>query len=118
MINTKYRIAVIGSRNYNNKEEIYKYLDSKIDKIGCLVSGGCPSGADSIAQQYAKDKGLSITIHYPDWSKGKGAGFARNRKIVEDCQVLIAFWKDKSKGTEHTINLAKKLNKKVVIFEI
>ena len=28
----KYRVAVIGSRNYNDKEAIYKYLDWGMQK--------------------------------------------------------------------------------------
>jgi hypothetical protein len=114
----KKRVAVVGSRNYNNRDEIFKYLDSKIDKIGHLVSGGCPSGADNIAQIFAKERGLSITIHYPNWDKdGKGAGFIRNKKIVEDCQILIAFTTG-SKGTQNSIDLATKLGKKVIIHKI
>ena len=115
----KKRIAIVGSRNYNNRSEIYKYLDSKLDRIGHLVSGGCPTGADNIAQQYAKDRGLSITIHYPNWERDKkGAGFIRNRRIVEDCDILIAWQANNSKGTQNSIDLAKKLGKKVIIHEV
>lgn len=114
----KYRIAVVGSRNYNNKEKIYEYLDAKLDKIDFIISGGCPSGGDNIAQQYAKDRGLTILIHYPNWQKdGRGAGFKRNRKIVEDCDVLIA-WTTGSAGTQNSIDLANKLNKKVIIHNV
>ena len=117
--NQKKRVAIVGSRNYNNRAEIYKYLDSKLNKIGHLVSGGCPSGADNIAEQYAKDRGLSITIHYPNWEKdGRGAGFIRNRRIVEDCEILIAWQANKSAGTQNSIDLARKLNKQVIIFEV
>jgi hypothetical protein len=113
----KYRIAIIGSRNYNDFNNIYKYLDSKFDKIGHLVSGGCPTGADRAAEIYAKNKGLSITIHYPDWNLGKSAGFQRNRKIVEDCEILIA-WTTGSKGTQNSLDLAQKLGKKVIIHKV
>ena len=114
----KFRIGVVGSRDYNNKQEIYKYLDSKLDKISSVVSGGCPTGADAIAQEYCKDRGISITIHYPDWKGlGKKAGFSRNRKIVTDCDVLIAWWTG-SKGTENSINIAKEMGKKIVIHKV
>ncbi|MDO8610080.1 MAG: SLOG family protein [bacterium] len=115
----KKRVAVVGSRDYNDKFEIFKYLDTKIDKIGHLVSGGCPTGADSIAQIYAKERGLSITIHYPNWDKdGKGAGFIRNKRIVEDCDILIAWHANQSKGTQNSITLAQKLGKKVIIHNV
>ncbi len=123
----KYRVGIVGSRDYNNKEEIYKYLDSKIDKIQYLVSGGCPTGGDFLGQCFAKDRGLSILVHYPNWTRdGKGAGFRRNAKIVNDSDIIVAFWSGKeingkwvgSKGTEHTINLAKKQGKKVIIHKV
>lgn len=118
LMNKKYRCAIVGSRNYNNKEEIFKYLDSKLDKIGHIVSGGCPTGADSVAQLYAKERGMSITIHYPDWKRlGRSAGFSRNRKIVEDCEILIA-WTTNSRGTQNSINLARKMNKKIIIHNV
>lgn len=112
------RVAVVGSRNYNNKQFIFEYLHSKLDKIGHLVSGGCPNGADFYANEFAKKMGLSITIHYPNWNKdGKVAGFIRNKKIVEDCEILIAFWTG-SGGTKDSIEYAKKLGKKTIIHRV
>lgn len=118
----KYKIAVIGSRDYNDKEAIFRYLESKINKISMLVSGGCPNGADYWANEFAKKKGLSILIHYPEWYNEngvfiKGAGFHRNYKIVRDSDIVIAWWTG-SKGTENTIQIAKKQNKQVIIHKV
>ena len=115
--NKKYKIGVIGSRDYNDFETIYKYLDSKISKIESLVSGGCPTGPDRAAEIYAKNKGLSITIHYPDWSQGKSAAFIRNEKIAKDCDILVAWQVKDSRGTANTIDTAERLGKKVVLFK-
>lgn len=113
----KYNVAIIGSRNYNNKEAIFDYLDSKRDKIDILVSGGCPKGADSIAQEWAKKRGLSILIHYPDWSTGKGAGFARNKNIVDSADIIVA-WTTGSKGTQHSLDYAAKIGKQTITFNV
>jgi len=116
--NSKKRVGVVGSRDYNNVNEIFKYLDSKEEKISCIVSGGCSSGADNIAQIWAKERGKTITIHYPDWKReGKGAGFRRNIKIVNDSDIVIAFTTG-SRGTQHTIDLCNKLGKKVIIHKV
>ena len=42
----------------------------------------------------------------------------RNVDIVEDSDLLIVFWDGLSRGSEHSINLAKKMNKecKIVYF--
>ena len=47
---------------------------------------------------------------------GKRAGLIRNEKIVENSSVIVAFWDGESKGTFHTIQLAKKFNKDIYIY--
>lgn len=41
--------------------------------------------------------------------------YARNTSIVKNCDILYAFQVNESKGTQDTINKARKLNKKVVV---
>lgn len=116
----KWKIGVVGSRRRNLKSD-FDLLEKKIEEIwqdgDILVSGGCPEGADQFAEFIAKDQGLSILIHYPNWTKnGRTAGFARNTKIAEDCDFLIALpAKDRTGGTEDTIKKAKKLGKKIFL---
>ena len=68
-----------------------KEIHSKY-KIDTIVSGGA-FGADALAEHYAKWKRLKYKIHRPDWKKyGKLAGFIRNKLIINDCDILVAFW--------------------------
>lgn len=109
------KIAVIGSRSFNN----YDLLEQTLNQysISLLVSGGA-NGADSLAQKYAKQYGKSILIHYPDWTYlGKKAGYVRNKKIIDDSEKVIAFWNGTSKGTLNSIEEAKKQGKNVVIIK-
>lgn len=39
----------------------------------------------------------------------------RNKLIVEQCDVSIAFWDFKSKGTKNSIDTAKKMGKNVIV---
>ena len=58
-------------------------------------------------------------IFRPDWDRyGKAAGIIRNKDIVENSNMVIAFWDGKSKGTASSIELAKKMDKnlKIVYF--
>jgi hypothetical protein len=113
-------IGIVGSRR-RNKILDYETLLAKVVVLlepgDRIVSGGCPKGADNFAEMIAKEKGLTITIHYPDWNKhGKAAGFVRNSRIAEDCDVLIALpHPDRKGGTEDTIKKAGKLGKKVIL---
>ena len=111
------RLAIVGSRSFDN----YDLLVEKIDRlfgdinVHVVISGGA-KGADSLAAKYAKDNWSNLIEYLPDWNKhGKSAGFIRNELIVKDCDWLLAFWDGESRGTKHSIDIARKLKKPTVI---
>lgn len=72
-----------------------------------IISGGA-KGADTLAERFAKEREYETLIFSADWkTHGKAAGFIRNKQIVVACDMVLAFWDGKSKGTQHTIVLAK-----------
>jgi len=118
----KLKLAIIGSRDYTDEIEVFKFLDKNRDKIEMIVSGGCPSGPDSFAQTWCQHRGVSIIIHYPKWKNDDGttnraAGFQRNAKIVKDADYIVAWRVNNSKGTTNTIELAKKAGKPVKVYD-
>lgn len=106
------KIAVIGSRTFDDKKLLDVILSGY--EIDLIISGGA-RGADSLAQEYAKERNIPAKIFLPDWSIGRHAGFLRNTQIVEAADCVIAFWDGKSKGTLDSINKAKKLGKDCAI---
>lgn len=103
-------IAIVGSRRRDELAD-YTAVRDKFEELYTpgdrLVSGGCPKGADRFAEQVAKELGLTITIHYPDWSRGRGAGFERNTLIVADADIMIAcVAADRTGGTEDSVRKA------------
>ena len=128
-------IAIVGSRDFEDYEllkfQLLKYINKRLDSIVIpgepyrradldvnIVSGGA-RGADTLAEKFANEFGLKKMIFKPDWNMyGKSAGFIRNRKIVENCDVLFAFQVNKSRGTQHSIDLARELKKEVYVYEI
>lgn len=112
-------IGIIGSRQRNSHHdaalcgEAFREIYEPGDRI---VSGGCPKGGDAFAESIAKKLGITITIHYPDWSSGRGAGMVRNTLIANDCDVLIALVsEDRRGGTEDTIAKAMELGKRITL---
>lgn len=109
-------VMVCGSRDFTN----YNLMRQKLDKILVninqpitIVSGGA-RGADKLAERYAKDKGYGLIVIPAEWDKhGKGAGYIRNKQMVDISNYVIAFWDGKSKGTKHSIDIAKKQNKPI-----
>lgn len=110
MANDKFRVIIAGGRDFSDYQRLKDYMDWALQNIKqeiIVVSGGA-RGADSLGEQYAKERGYSVDLHPADWEKyGKGAGFIRNREMAESADALVAFWDGKSRGTEHMINFAK-----------
>ena len=120
----KGKVAIVGSRGFTDQEAVFEVLDDLAARgkmNGGLVSGGA-KGPDSFAANWHKevveggDGGLTpFKEILPDWSKGKGAALARNSKIVEESDYVVAFWDGVSKGTKDTIDKARAAGKKVVV---
>lgn len=116
---TKKRLAVIGSRSFNNYERLKQILLKNIDKIEHIVSGGA-RGSDELGRRFCQEFGLACMIFYPKWKKDNGehdpgAGFRRNHLIIKNCDHVLAFWDKKSSGTKNSLDIAQKLGKPVTI---
>ena len=103
------RVAIVGSRKFTGflaYQEFLTFLEHLDTDITHIVSGGA-MGADTLAFKYARDLAIPITVYFPNWNKhGKSAGMIRNKQIVDDCELVIAFPGPNSVGTRGTIKLA------------
>lgn len=114
------KLAVVGSRDFDNYELLKKKLD-KINKkspITLFISGGA-HGADHLGEMWAEENDIPKKIFKPDWDKfGRAAGIIRNKDIVTSAEIVVAFWDGESRGTKNSIDLAKTHSKilKIVKF--
>ncbi len=111
------KIIVAGGRNFNDynllKEKL-DFLTSKLKKEKIVIVSGGASGADSLGERYAKERGFSLESFPAEWNKyGRSAGYRRNVQMALNSDALVAFWDGKSKGTEHMINIATERDLKV-----
>lgn len=108
-------LLVCGSRNYHDYLEFKKITDFvlKNQKDVIIISGGA-NGADRFSEQYCSEKNIKIIVFNAEWNKyGKSAGFKRNAEMINFIKEkekigVLAFWDMESKGTRHSIGLAKK----------
>ena len=119
-------IGVIGSRDGVTRDFAYYHLRHILDicidngltnqKLR-IISGGA-RGADTFGVDFGFDNGfMDPVVFIPDWDQyGKRAGFIRNHTIIENSDIVIAFWDGESKGTDHSIKLAIKAKKIVLVF--
>lgn len=109
------KLAIVGSRDFNNYD-LFKQWTVKLFRHHMEIISGGARGADTLAKKYSKDYFCPYTEFPADWDKyGKSAGFIRNQLIVDNCDMVLAFWDGKSKGTQDTINKAKKAKKPTLI---
>ena len=110
-------VGVVGSRSFNDYPLLEKTLNNIIENKEdvTIVSGGA-SGADSWAEVYSIKHNCQLKVFEAEWDKyGKKAGMIRNKTIVEESDLIVAFWDGQSKGTANTIQEAKKQNVDVKI---
>ena len=106
---TPRRVLVTGSRTWTDATTIRDALASVWGHgDAVLVSGGCPHGADHLAEAYWTHWGGRVERHPADWDRdGRGAGFARNADVVAaGADVCLAFIRNRSAGASHTAALA------------
>jgi len=106
---TPRRVLVTGSRTWTDTTTIRTALASVWGHgDAVLVSGGCPHGADHLAEAYWIHWGGRVERHPADWDRdGRGAGFARNADMVAaGADVCLAFIRNRSAGASHTAQLA------------
>ena len=92
------RILVTGSRDWDDKQELRfaliraasPYLPAVV-----IVHGGCPTGADAMAAEWASDMDVPAEPHPADWDAyGKAAGPRRNAEMVAlGADLCLAFFK-------------------------
>ncbi|MBQ6599104.1 MAG: hypothetical protein IJH79_16260 [Lentisphaeria bacterium] len=90
-------------------------------KITEVITGGA-HGIDTLAFQAAESAGIRNRQFLPDRRKFPGklilkAYQERNQQIVDRCDVLLAVWNGKSRGTKNTLSYAREAGKPVFLIE-
>ena len=130
------KVAIIGSRRYENKKKIKDFIFKLKDQNGnetIIVSAGCKTGADKYAKKYALELGLQYEEYPPfhevhnlycslpesryDKPFSMRNFFVRNKIIASVSDFVAAFIPDgvEANGTKNVLEYAKKLNKKRII---
>jgi hypothetical protein len=109
------KVLVCGSRDWESADSIYERLVplkleafKRGDKV-TLIHGNAP-GADRLARNLGIGLNFDVQTFPADWEKhGKRAGILRNLQMLdENPDLVIAFQRNGSRGTQHTIDEARK----------
>lgn len=110
------RVIVTGSRAWPDPVRVAHELTTLYLQHGpfTLIHGACATGADAAAHHWYETAGADlgcIEVKYPAaWEAyGKRAGPIRNEKMVKEAgaELVLAFPLFGSRGTRHTMDLAR-----------
>jgi hypothetical protein len=107
------RYIVCGCRDWISQAAVDTALSELLeqDPSFTLIHGGCATGADRMAHDWAKRHAHAVTVivHPAEWERGRAAGPLRNEQMAAAGAVLcIAFWDGESRGTADMIRRAVK----------
>jgi predicted Rossmann fold nucleotide-binding protein DprA/Smf involved in DNA uptake len=110
------RVAIVGSRHFPNPARVVDYVKSLPARASIIT--GSASGVDAAATKAARDKGIPVQVIPASFEElaDPSRSAARNQRLVDACDVLVAFWDGTSKGTRTTVERALDSGKEVHVF--
>jgi len=92
------------------------YINSLPPRASIIT--GSASGVDAAATKAARAKGIAVHVMPASFDElaDPGKSAARNQRLVDACDVLVAFWDGSSKGTRATVERALDSGKEVHVF--
>ncbi len=110
------RVAIVGSRRFSEPGRVSDYVKALPPRASIIT--GSASGVDAAATKAARASGIAVQVmpaafdELADASKSA----ARNQRLIDACDVLVAFWDGTSKGTRNTVERALDSGKEVHVF--
>lgn len=119
LIPSEIRLLVCGGREWGawtsdpnlsaQRDEEYFLLFAEIESIKPdVIIHGNARGADTVADDYGRDKDIPILRYKADWTKyGKSAGVRRNETMLREANPTIVLAAPGGRGTADMVRRAK-----------
>lgn len=97
------KILVTGSRDWTDARRIEFEIFRALYEAKCpyheavLMHGACPTGADALADEYARATGMHRVLYPADWDM-----------VHDSPDICLAFIRNGSRGASMTADLASK----------
>jgi predicted Rossmann fold nucleotide-binding protein DprA/Smf involved in DNA uptake len=110
------KVAIVGSRHFSEPDRVSDYVNA-LPRTASIITGSA-SGVDAAATKAARAKGIAVQVIPASFDEVADASrsAARNQRLVDACDVLVAFWDGRSKGTRATVDRALDSGKEVHVF--
>jgi predicted Rossmann fold nucleotide-binding protein DprA/Smf involved in DNA uptake len=110
------KVAIVGSRHFADPNRVTEYVRSLPSNASVIT--GSASGVDAAATRAARERGIAVQVMAASFDEMSDAAkaAARNQRLVNACDVLVAFWDGSSSGTRATVERALDSGKEVHVF--
>jgi predicted Rossmann fold nucleotide-binding protein DprA/Smf involved in DNA uptake len=110
------KVAIVGSRHFSEPDRVSDYV--KALPRGASILTGSASGVDAAATKAARAKGIPVQVIPASFDELADAAksAARNQRLIDACDVVVAFWDGTSRGTRATVERALDSGKEVHVF--
>ncbi len=107
------KLLIVGSRSITDFD-LSPHIPADVDTV---ISGGA-NGIDSLAEKYADRHRLSKYILRPRYDLyGRAAPLKRNEQMIAMADAVLVIWDGHSRGTQYSLNCAKKMNKPTTLVQ-
>ena len=110
------KVLVCGGRDFADRAMLDAALDRLHQERGfSLVIAGGARGADTLAEEWAKARGIACDVYRADWEGlGRKAGPIRNERMLVEGKpdVVVAF--PGGRGTAHMVRIAREAGIEVI----
>lgn len=98
------KVCIAGGREFTDYELLRNQCDLILTgKAVTHIVSGKQRGADTLGEDYAKERGYEVEPYPYESQFGKAGGPIRNRKMAMACDFAIIFWDGKSSGSQDMI---------------
>ena len=109
-------MLVCGGRSYTDKERLWSTLNGFLQsrRVRRVISGGA-RGADTMAEDWAKARGIECVVFHADWAKyGRAAGPIRNQQMLDEGRPTLVVAFPDGRGTADMVRRARSAGVEVI----
>ena len=108
------KLLIAGSRSIPSFD-LSPYVPDEVDLI---ITGGA-KGVDTLAEAYAKERGIPTLTVKPCYEKyGRAAPILRDEEMVDLADSVLVIGDGVSRGSRHTADYARKKGKPLTVAEV
>lgn len=119
------RALVCGGRDWHERDVTFAILDRVHQQYNITtVIHGAANGADTLADQWARSRGIPVEPYPADWQPAslngrldRGAGYARNQRMLQEGRPDIVVAMPGGRGTKDMMRRARQAGVSVLNFE-